>query len=694
MQVNYASQLSAIDKTTFKFHPPATQKNTVVETLFGHSVKDDYRWLEDKNSSDVLDWTKKQHQATLDYLAKTAPSIPGMKEQIMAELDRDIRTAPFFRGLKEFFYARKKGEKQMKLFINETNGPRLLFDPISLDSSGMTSISGIDFTREADRVAISVQNKGAEINTCYIVDVATGKYLGEPLNNIFGFGWTFDEQHSYITQRSNEDIAAQRPLKTYRWKIGTPQSQSEFLTAPDDAKDNAYVFDTDDDSVADNYTFYGKGDFYSGTLKVRKIGANDSLITVFSSDKYSASPSYHKGKFYFFTNCEAPNYKLMVADPQNPQFENWMPLIPESSTVIEEFEFTNDYIITRDKKDVLSRLFAYTYDGKILKQIELPETGNVSSMSYHKQTNTLYVMISTFTAPAKLYALDGAALTWKFVYSEPTTLDCSDIESRIVFYPSKDGTKIPLFIHYKKGIKLDGSNPTLLTGYGGFNIGISPGFIGINSLLINHGFIVANAGLRGGNEYGETWHRDGMLHNKQNVFDDFIAAAEYLIREKYTSAKKLAASGRSNGGLLMGAITTQRPELFKAVICGVPLLDMLRYHKFLIARYWIPEYGDPDKCDNFEYLARYSPYHNIKQDVNYPSMFVFAGENDSRVDPLHAKKFVAAMQSRPIQTNPIMLYMEFDSGHGSGKSVEKQAEDIEIQHRFLISQLGAEQRKK
>jgi prolyl oligopeptidase len=670
------------------FRPPATGRKPVTETLFGRPMTDEYRWLEDKTDPDVIRWTRAQHDSTLAYLAQNAPPLAGMKEQIMAELDRDVKSSPFFRGTKEFFYARKKGEKQSKLYIVENGKPRLLFDPTALDPTGKTAISGLDFTRKADRLAVSVQNKGAEINTCYILDVETGKTLGLPLENIFGFNWTFDEQHAYITLRSPEDIAAQKPLKTYRWKFGSPLSEAVFLTAPDDAKDNAYVFDTDDEDARENYTFYGKGDFYSGTLRMKKFGTDDELRTVYSSKKYRARPHYRNGKFYFFTNHEAPNYKIMTAAAAAPEFANWKTLIPEGETVIEGYEITSDYIIVQDKKDVMSRLFAHDLDGKRLRQIELPETGNVSSTSYHKESNIVYVFLSTFTAPAKLYALDGKTLVWRFVYTEPSTLDCSDIEAKVVFYPAKDGKRVPMFILHKKGLKLDGGNPTLLTGYGGFNNGISPAFIGTRALLIQRGFVVATAGIRGGDEYGETWHREGMLDKKQNTFDDFIAGAEYLVNSGYTNPKKLAAWGGSNGGLLMGAVATQRPDLFGAILCGVPLLDMVRYHKFLIARYWIPEYGDPDKAADFDYIVKYSPYHNIKPGVNYPAMFVFAGENDARVDALHAKKFTAALQNNPAQSNPVMLYMEFDSGHGSGKSVEKQAGDIEIQYRFLMHRLG------
>jgi prolyl oligopeptidase len=275
-------------------------------------------------------------------------------------------------------------------------------------------------------------------------------------------------------------------------------------------------------------------------------------------------------------------------------------------------------------------------------------------------------------------------LQWTLFYEEPAIFDLSDIEGKIVFYPSKDGTKVPMFIVHKKDINLNGANPTLLYGYGGFNVGIEPSFIGTFASFVKRGGIYAVAGLRGGDEYGENWHKAGMLKNKQNTFDDFFAAAEYLFNEKYTSSKNLVVYGGSNGGLLIGATLTQRPDICNAAICGVPLLDMARFHKFLIARYWIPEYGDPDNEEDLRYILTYSPYHNIKNNVNYPTTIVTAGENDTRVDPLHAKKFVAAMQARPEQKNPIFLHMEFDSGHGSGKPIAREIEEAEKRITYIL----------
>ncbi len=670
-----------------QFNPPSTKQTPVSETLHSKTIIDKYRWLEDKTNPEVLNWTKAQHDYTNEYIHKTMPEIRGLRDEFTRYLDRDIKGVPFFVGKRQFFQAKKKGDLQYKLYTIENSTERLLFDPILIDNSGKTAISGYEFNRDGSKLAIGTQVKGDEINFYRIIDVESGKQEGEILNNINSFDWTFDQKHAYISIRTKEIVKSQEPIKTYLWKVGTEQSTSEFLTAPNDAKDYASIWDTDEEGEQ-NYTFFSQGDFYSNTLKVRKVGTKDTPLQIYSSKKFRAFPDLHKGKIYIYTNDNAPNFKLMVTDADKPESEHWKVFIPEKETMLEGTTITSDYVLIQDKKDVLSRVFAYDFSGKLIKQVELPEIGNVSNMRYHKESNTVFVSLATFNAPAKVYKLNGKTLEWTFFYQDISPIDTKDIESKIVFVISRDNKRVPMFIHYKKGIKLDGNNPAMLHGYGGFNIGIEPHYIGTVASFVNRGGIYAEIGNRGGNEYGESWHQDGMLFKKQNSFNDFIDAAEYLIKEKYTNSQKLVADGRSNGGLLTGAITTQRPDLFKAVVCGVPLLDMVRFHKFLIARFWIPEYGDPDKQEDFDNILKYSPYHNIKENVNYPAMFVFAGENDTRVDPLHAKKFVAEMQNRSVQKNPVMLFMEFDSGHGSGKSVAKQAEDMEIQWRFVMNQLG------
>lgn len=676
--------LAAAPNKTVEFKAPATASLPVADTVHGRVLVDNYRWLENKNDPAVVAWTRAQHDAAQSYIDNATKPIAGLEEEFRAYLDRDIIGAPFFRGRREFFSARKKGDAQSKLYTRINGKELLIFDPVALDPSGKTAISTQVFTDDGEKVAIGYQRAGNEINTYRIINTRTGEQIGKDMPGIGGFSWTKDEQHAYITPRSQEIIDRQEPLKTYRHKIGGDHADDVFITGADDAKNSAWVYDSDEGDV----TIFGKGDFYSVSLWFRPLGSNDEPTPVYSSTTYRTSP-YVKGKrAYFYTNHEAPNYKLMVADVEKPQFEHWKTLIPEGETVLEDYAVTSDYIIVQDKKDVMSRLFVYDLDGKRVKQLELPEFGNVSGLNYHKESNTVFVSLSTFTSPTKLYKVDGKTLKWEFYYQDKPPIDTKHIEGKIVFYPSKDGTKVPMFVIHRKDVKLDGSNPTFLTGYGGFNVGISPRYVGLAASFVNRGGVYAIAGIRGGDEYGERWHRDGMLKNKQHTFDDFIAAAEYLIHEKYTNSNKLAIQGGSNGGLLIGAVLTQRPELFKAAICAVPLLDMVRFHKFLIARYWIPEYGDPDVKEDCEYILTYSPYHRITPGVNLPATMVIPGENDTRVDPLHAKKFVAALQNNPGQTNPIMLYVHYDSGHGTGKPIGQIIEENMVEWRFVMNELG------
>lgn len=664
------------------FLPPTTKRIPTQDTLFGIVITDFYRWLEEKDNPEVKEWSKAQHSYTVEYINKTTKRIPGLHEEIRSYLDRDYVSAPFFKAKREFFYARRQGEQQSKLFTRLGGHEKLVFDPMKIDSSGKTAISSLVLNKDANKAAIGVQTRGNEIIRYYFVDTKTGKEIAPPLDNVYSLSWCRNEKFVYVTYRSAEDIKKQLPLKTFLHRIGEEPINDKFLFAPKDAKDFASIWDDEDSDL----TFTSEGDFYSNTLKVQK--GNSNTLVIFQSDKYRATPLVRNNRIYFFTNYDAPNYKIMVTDFEHPEFEHWKPLIPEMDVPIENYTVTNDYILVHTKRDVLSQLLVYSLDGKFFKQMELPELGNIGSMSYHKETNSVYISLMTFTSPSKLFKLDGKSLEWTFVFQDKSPINTDQIESKQVFYTSKDGTKIPMFIVYKKGLKLDGNNPTLLYGYGGFNVGMSPHYIGVTASFVNRGGVYAVACLRGGDEYGEKWHRQGMLMNKQNVFDDFISAAEYLISEKYTNPRKLAIKGGSNGGLLIGAVVTQRPDLFRAGICGVPLLDMIRYHKFLIARYWIPEYGDPDKEADFRNLLKYSPYHNVRVGLNIPTLLIKAGENDTRVDPLHAKKFAALLQNSEWQKNPILLYIDFESGHGSGQSIEQQVNNIEIEWQWLMNQLG------
>lgn len=670
---------------------PNTPARPVTDTLHGYTLTDPYRWLEDKDDPEVKAWTQAQHDATLHFVNTQFDDIPGLRAEIQAYIDRDVESPMQLVADRQFYTLRRKGDKQSKLYTRLDGKDLLLFDPEQIDPSGKSALSGRSFTKDGSRVAVGIQSKGAEINTYYIVDTRTGKILGDPIEGLRGFAWTDDEAHAYIWVRTQEMINAQQPIEIRLHKIGSARATDQTLLVPEDAKNTGSVFD----ARYSDLTFFSEGDFYAThSLRMKRTGSNDNPQEIYANQKYRASPYAIGEKIYFYTNHEAPNFKLMVADKKRPGFEHWKELVPErEDVVLESYTITDDYLITVEKKDVLSRMVLRQLDGTIIKEIEAPEVGNIASASYNRDVDALFVGLSTFTSPYKIFRLDPAQLEsqkldWELYYEQDAPIDTDELEAKIVFYPSKDGVKVPLFIVHKKGLKLDGNNPTLLYGYGGFNIGISPSFVGLRAAFINRGGVYAHAGLRGGDEYGESWHEDGMLMNKQNTFDDFIAAGEYLIREGYTNTGKLGIEGGSNGGLLVGAVITQRPDLFKAAICGVPLLDMVRFHKFLIARYWIPEYGDPDKKEDFQNILTYSPYHNIRMGIDHPATLITAGENDSRVDPLHAKKFAAALQNNLGQKNPILLYINYDSGHGSGQSTDQLIDYYEFRYRFMMRQLG------
>ena len=676
----------------YNFNPPATPTKIVKDTLHGEVLEDPYRWLEDKKAEEVIAWTKAQHETTLKFIEEHCPPLNGLREEIKAYIDRDIISPMSLRADRQFFTVKKKGDQQPKLYTKIGEEEILLFDPVSIDATGKSAMTGTSYTKKADRVAVGLQNKGAEISTYYIIDTKTGKQLGAPIVGLRGFSWTADEEHAYIWVRTQEMIDNQEAYKVYLHKIGSPRNEDQLLMQPSDSKNIGYISDERYAPVSFRY----EGDFYATHyLGIRPTGSTDDFKLIYSSKEFRVSPEALEDKLYIYTNDHAPNFKLMVTDINQPDSENWKELIPEGKTPMDGYSVTPQYILVRDKKDAVGRIQLYDLKGNFLKTLQLPELGNVAFASYNRDVDAVFVGFSTFDKPYKIYKLDPHMLAsddleWNLYYEQEVPVNTENIEAKIDFYTSEDGTKVPLFIIHRKDLKKDGNNPTLLYGYGGFNVGMSPNFIGAMSMFVNRGGVYAIACLRGGDEYGESWHQDGMLHKKQNTFDDAIAAAEYLIAEGYTSNQKLAIRGGSNGGLLVGAVVTQRPDLFKTAICAVPLLDMIRFHKFLIARYWIPEYGDPDKKEDYEYIKTYSPYHNIQSGVNHPTMMVTAGENDSRVDPLHAKKMVAAMQSNPGQKNPILLYMDYDSGHGSGKSTEQTIKEMEDWMRFLMRELGME----
>jgi prolyl oligopeptidase len=667
-----------------KFVPPPTPLIPVTDTLHGMPLTDNFRWLEEKTDQRVIDWTLAQHNYGVQFLNATLKKHDGLREEITAFIDMDYEGPYSKEGGRIFQYIMRKGDKQDKLYTLLKGKKNLIWDPVKLDSTGKTSTQGIEYTFDGERAAISAQRSGDEVSTTYIINTRTGKILYTPIENTKSFNWTKDQQHAYVTFRSPQDIKDQKPLKCYMLKIGDPVEKAEFLGTTTDAKNEYYVYDNRYSDV----TFYGELDFYTNSCFIRRTGTLDQGKLIYKSDQYKAYPEAIDSTLYIMTNDHAPNFKLMIADKANPEFEKWKVLVPESDMVLQSYVVTKNNIIVQRKIDTQSRLTLYDLKGSKIRELDLPDLGSVSNITYKREEDSIYVRLSTFTSTAKIYVASTSNFKWRLFYQRKLPIDMNNITGEIKFYTSKDGTKVPAFIVHRKDMKLDGKNPVLLTAYGGFNLGKSPHYFGYWASFINRGGVVVEAGIRGGDEYGEKWHEGGMKGNKQNCFDDFNSCAEWLIKEKYTNPSKLAAEGGSNGGLLMGAVATQRPDLYKAILCEVPLLDMMRYHKFLIARYWIPEYGSSENEADFRWLLAYSPYHNIRYGVNLPTMLVTAGANDSRVDPMNAKKFVAAAQNNPGQINPIILHMDYDSGHGSGQSTKQEIENTLFSYEFLLNQLG------
>ncbi|MFN0176015.1 MAG: prolyl oligopeptidase family serine peptidase [Saprospiraceae bacterium] len=667
-----------------KFMPPSTPALPVIDTMHGMLLTDNYRWLENKVDPNVVEWTQSQHDYGEAYLKRTQKPHPALRDEVAAYIDLDYEGPLNKEGKRVFQTIKRKGDKQNKVYTILNGQKVLIWDPVKLDSTGSTSTQGFAYTYDGERAGVSVQKNGAEISTTYIIDTRTGKRLFGPYENLSGFQWAKDQQHAYFSIRGKEQIDNQLPLKTYWWKVGDPIEKATFIGTTSDAKNFFYYYDNRYSDVS----FSGEGDFYSNNCYIHKTGTFDKGQLIYESKKSNVYPEAIGDNLYVFTNDNAPNYKLLLGDKKNPNSSNWKTLIPESETVMQGYVVTKKNIIIQDKKDILSRLTLYDLNGKKIKQLEMPEIGNVDYIWYDREEDSLYISLSTFTATSKTFVASANDFKWRLFYTRDIPIDMSNIVGEVKFYTSKDGTKVPAMVVHRKDVKLDGNNPVFLSAYGGFNSGISPSYHGFYAPLLNRGVIIVQAGIRGGDEYGEKWHEAGMLANKQNCFDDFNSCAEWLIKEKYTTPGKIVAQGGSNGGLLMGGIAVQRPDLYKAIVCGVPLLDMVRYHKFLIARFWIPEYGCSDNEADFRWLLEYSPYHNLRKGVNMPTMLVTAGANDSRVDPLHAKKFVAAAQNNDGQINPVILHMDFKSGHGSGQSTAHRIDNWTFIFDFVLNQLG------
>ena len=680
---------------------PPTRVDPVVEQIHGVEVVDPYRWLEDGNSPAVKEWTAKENAYTESVLDK----LPG-RDQIHARLSElldigSLGTPEPAKG--RYFYTKREGKQnQPILYVREGlhGKDRVLIDPNELDKEGTTALDWWYAAEDGSLVAYGLSANGSEQSTLRIRDVVIGKDLPDRIEQTraCSLAWTPDAKGFYYTRYPAEGAVPKGDEKYNRrvffHALGADAAKDQEVFGAGRAKEDWPNVALSPDGrwlVVTEEQGWAKTEVYFADLhapKSREQGFQPLVEKVDAVFDVTAT----NDRIYLRTNENSPRYRLLAVDPLKPGREDWKQILPEGADVLEHVAVVKpDVLVAQYVEKASSRLRLFDKGGKLLQEVPLPTLGTVAGLGGEWEGDELLFGFQSFTQPQSIYRLDlkkpaeAKPELWGRVEAD---VDFAQYEVEQVTYPSKDKTPITMFLAHKKGVARDGSNPTLLYGYGGFNVSLTPSFGASRFLFLEKGGVLAIANLRGGGEYGEDWHKAGMLGNKQNVFDDFIAAAEWLIEHKVTSRDRLAIQGGSNGGLLMGAALTQRPDLFRAVVCQVPLLDMLRYDKFLIARLWIPEYGSAEDPEQFKWLYAYSPYQHVKEGTAYPAVLIEAAESDSRVDPLHARKMTARLQAATSSDRPILLRLETKAGHGQGKPRAKVVEELTDVWGFLFWQLG------
>ncbi|MGD0711171.1 MAG: prolyl oligopeptidase family serine peptidase [Bacteroidales bacterium] len=673
---------------------PVTKKVDTVDNYFGTKVPDPYRWLENDKSEETAAWVKAENAVTFDYLGKI-PFREKIKERLTKIWNFPKYGIPFKQGKHYFFYKNDGMQNQSVLYIQDglDGAPRMFLDPNKLSTDGTVALAELSVSNDGKYLGYMTSKGGSDWNEAYVMDVESGKLLSDHIIWIKFSGIAWQGDGFYYSRfeepaKGKELSGMNKNHKIYFHKVGTLQSSDKLVYENTAFPDRNYGAQTTEDEnfliMSETETTSGNGLYY----KDLKKGDKDfkQLTKGFDFD-YNVIDDVD-GKFLMLTNDNAPTYKLVLMDPTNPAKENWKTIIPEKPEVLQSVSYLGGKLIAEYIKDACSKAYIYTLDGKLQGEVQFPGIGTGGGFSGKKDDNTAFYSFTSFTFPSTIYKFDINANKSTVYHKSDIDFKTDDYETKQVFYTSKDGTKIPMFLVYKKGLVLNGQNPTLLYGYGGFNISLTPNFSISRLLFLENGGVYAMANIRGGGEYGEAWHKAGMVLNKQNVFDDFIAAAEYLIKEKYTSSQKLAVQGGSNGGLLIGAVMTQRPELFKVAIPQVGVMDMLRYQKFTIGKGWSSDFGLSDDSTQFKYIYKYSPLHNIKDGVKYPATLVMTADHDDRVVPAHSFKFIATLQAKQAGTNPVLVRIDTMAGHGAGKPTAKSIEEVTDMWSFIMFNLG------
>ncbi|MBR1654993.1 MAG: S9 family peptidase [Prevotella sp.] len=673
---------------------PVTEKGTTVDTYFGTEVKDPYRWLEDDRSAKTAAWVEAENAVTDSYIRKI-PFRSKLLKRLKEVSNYEKVGTPFKRHGKWYFYKNDGLQNQSVLYVMDELGgtPRVFLDPNKLSDDGTVALKGIYFSHNGKYMAYSVSRSGSDWTEFYVMDVATGQLLDDHVEwtKFSGAAWYKDGFYYSTYDRptaGKEYSHINEGHKIYYHKIGTPQSEDElFYQNPAHPKRFYSVSVNEEETMM---FLYESGEGNGNGLYVRDLRKpNSQLIQMTSNMDFDNSVVEIVGdKIYLFTNDGAPKNRIMVTDIAHPGRKDWKEFIPEGENVLQSAGLYDWKWILKYSQDASTHIYLYGDNGQRIREIKLPGVGS-ASFSGDKDQKEMFYTFSTFTVPGTIYRYDVAQDKSTLYAAPKVNFNLNGFESKQVFFTSKDGTRVPMFLTYKKGMKLNGNNPVYLYGYGGFNLGMYPGFSATRIPFIENGGIYVLVNLRGGNEYGEEWHLAGTKMRKQNVFDDFISAAEYLIANKYTNKNKIAIIGGSNGGLLVGACMTQRPDLFRVAIPQVGVMDMLRYHKFTIGWNWAPDYGtSEDSKEMFEYLKGYSPLHNLKKGVEYPATLVTTADHDDRVVPAHSFKFAATLQECHKGDRPVLIRIDSKAGHGSGKPMSKVLEEQADIYGFIMYNLG------
>lgn len=678
---------------------PKPYKQDQKDNFFGTTVTDPYRWMENENSDTLKRWIAEENALTEKFFS-TIPYRDKVRKKMQDIFNYPRYGAPSKQG-DLYIFSKNSGLQNQSVLYKQKglNGtPEVLLDPNSFSADGTVALGGVSFTDNGRYMGYTVAASGSDWQEGYVMEVATGRKLPDHLEYLkfTGLNWKGEEGFFYSRypkpDESKKLTNQNENMKVYYHKLGDPQEKDQLVF-----EDPAHPKRTYGASVTEDERFLilyssegtsGRGVWYRNL----KDPSQKTLSVLFPGYQHEYEVVDNVGdKLLVLTNVDAPNFKLVLVDPKQPAKENWTVVIPEKKEVLSGVGTAGGYLFAEYLKDAYSSISQHDYTGKLVRNVQLPAIGTAGGFSGRRNDKELFYTFTSFTYPPTIFKYDIRSGKSEVFRKPEVKFEPSNFETKQVFFTSKDGTKVPMFLTYKKGLKMDGNNPVLLYGYGGFNIPVTPGFSISNVFFLEQGGVYASVTLRGGNEYGEDWHKAGMLQNKQNVFNDMIAAAEWLVANKYSQPSRLAVRGGSNGGLLVGAVMTQRPDLFAVAIPQVGVMDMLRYHRFTIGWAWAVEYGNAEKSEaDFRNIYAYSPLHNLKPGTCYPATLVTTADHDDRVVPAHSFKFTATLQDAQACAKPTLIRIETKAGHGAGKPVSKQIEEAADIWSFIMYNLGME----